>query len=216
MPLFQSTHPLRGATWRPHAVRPGQQQISIHAPLAGCDPRCPSCSVPPINFNPRTPCGVRPKLYIWTREAVAFQSTHPLRGATASEFAAAVHSHISIHAPLAGCDARHAWPCAAGNISIHAPLAGCDVQPRFFIRHGFAFQSTHPLRGATISARPCSLYICISIHAPLAGCDILQLLPGVGIPQFQSTHPLRGATQGLPPSAQDHPISIHAPLAGCD
>ena len=79
---FQSTHPLRGATrtrWpdadckrhfnprTPCGVRPGQKyvklggngEISIHAPLAGCD----SASSPIINaspyFNPRTPCGVR-------------------------------------------------------------------------------------------------------------------------------------------------------------
>ena len=79
---FQSTHPLRGATdarWRGR----GQRQISIHAPLAGCDrvrrrranrnddfnPRTP-CGVRPgtgggsqcrRDFNPRTPCGVRPR-----------------------------------------------------------------------------------------------------------------------------------------------------------
>ena len=82
-PTFQSTHPLRGATF---AVGPGKtdRKISIHAPLAGCDNSRKSTILytTPIsihaplagcdvlvdktiprragNFNPRTPCGVRP------------------------------------------------------------------------------------------------------------------------------------------------------------
>ena len=79
--LFQSTHPLRGATYAA-VVFQDRFSISIHAPLAGCDgghrnraqlhlhfnPRTP-CGVrqrgrrprqAAINFNPRTPCGVRP------------------------------------------------------------------------------------------------------------------------------------------------------------
>ena len=56
--LFQSTHPLRGATRNPESITK-QQQISIHAPLAGCDycNRITACMHP--YFNPRTPCGVR-------------------------------------------------------------------------------------------------------------------------------------------------------------
>ena len=78
--VFQSTHPLRGATPAGY-LRGGAGDISIHAPLAGCDPNtCPDCYTVEIsihaplagcdrsgllvhtckkNFNPRTPCGVR-------------------------------------------------------------------------------------------------------------------------------------------------------------
>ena len=79
------------------------------------------------NFNPRTPCGVRPagrdrrraELGIsihaplagcdFTRALRAdaeriFQSTHPLRGATELIAYAPSVDAISIHAPLAGCD----------------------------------------------------------------------------------------------------------------
>ncbi len=56
--------------------------ISIHAPLAGCDEHVTVLWQDARNFNPRTPCGVRPALpgrpHRWRR----FQSTHPLRGAT--------------------------------------------------------------------------------------------------------------------------------------
>ena len=122
---FQSTHPLRGAT---AFISPllAFFIISIHAPLAGCDqslrrlrpqarnfnPRTP-CGVrpvpymetpPPLNFNPRTPCGVRQALRTDKILTLRFQSTHPLRGATESIFMAVPGSFISIHAPLAGCD----------------------------------------------------------------------------------------------------------------
>ena len=56
---FQSTHPLRGATiGNPRSLQT-TSGISIHAPLAGCD--CESCAacVTHLDFNPRTPCGVR-------------------------------------------------------------------------------------------------------------------------------------------------------------
>ena len=80
---------------------------------------------------------------------------------------------ISIHAPLAGCDAAGCARGGAETISIHAPLAGCDGICRWDRVKGVPFQSTHPLRGAT----------CVTGGSP---CQDL----------FQSTHPLRGATAG--------------------
>ena len=56
------------------------------------------------------------------------------------------------------------------------------------------FQSTHPLRGATVSAGNVVILNYISIHAPLAGCDLLSRARNVSRKLFQSTHPLRGAT----------------------
>ena len=37
--LFQSTHPVRGATWAPQVPVP-KGEISIHAPREGCDLAC--------------------------------------------------------------------------------------------------------------------------------------------------------------------------------
>ena len=148
--VFQSTHPLRGATnIVPRAMR--SYTISIHAPLAGCDrarqlPALRDVAISihaPLagcdvsirhlyhfafyNFNPRTPCGVRlVKLVGIFKSAI-----------------------ISIHAPLAGCD-------------------GHD-DPQSIVR--FLFQSTHPLRGATTGTILKAGVKGISIHAPLAGCD---------------------------------------------
>ena len=79
---FQSTHPrgVRPQSWSfccqrshfnprtPCGVRREVwdrhrrgQQISIHAPHAGCDPCGNPRKLRGKNFNPRTPCGVRPR-----------------------------------------------------------------------------------------------------------------------------------------------------------
>ena len=103
---FQSMHPSRGATPFGRTTERLHVAISIHAPLAGCDqparcssrqghhfnPRTP-CGVRrlcPLSllvligyFNPRTPRGVRLREQNFLRFLVSFQSTHPLRGATA-------------------------------------------------------------------------------------------------------------------------------------
>ena len=107
---FQSTHPLRGAisTSSPFLVIVA---ISIHAPLAGCDPTTicarPMCT----DFNPRTPCGVRPRARRLFSAMPEFQSTHPLRGATKIMKGSPFYQDISIHAPLAGCDSGDCRPC---------------------------------------------------------------------------------------------------------
>ena len=147
--LFQSTHPLRGATHIPIQVN-GEIGISIHAPLAGCDSLRLVFLPGSDYFNPRTPCGVRRDDKFVCRLFVRFQSTHPLRGATETICCVLVSFGISIHAPLAGCDAKASISYERRGISIHAPLAGCDCQFWFFI--WYASQ--------------------ISIHAPLAGCDL--------------------------------------------
>ena len=190
---FQSTHPLRGAT-RAAQQGSGKKQISIHAPLAGCDLFPFTLLFVPGNFNPRTPCGVRRGKTQMGLEAVAFQSTHPLRGATFAFCSFLYCLGISIHAPLAGCDIIAPYVSAYGDdISIHAPLAGCDDPlQRYVLFVSYfnprtpcgvrlnvkqthkcfdRFQSTHPLRGATLRTATSISRIGISIHAPLAGCD---------------------------------------------
>ena len=103
LPLFQSTHPTRGATAvsetalavalsfnprTPHGVRLTVQElnnfikVSIHAPHTGCDCAClRSCSI-----------------------SLRFQSTHPTRGATWFLYLLPCVVVVSIHAPHTGCD----------------------------------------------------------------------------------------------------------------
>ena len=199
---FQSTHPLRGATMvledgklgeeiSIHAPLAGCDQlipaatdaiiISIHAPLAGCDMITDGIPVDEIDFNPRTPCGVRHMQPPVTMDELLFQSTHPLRGATYQGGEAYEGDYISIHAPLAGCDHVQRRGHQGTDISIHAPLAGCDMLAFDGQTQTFKFQSTHPLRGATRPYQPRRRGRDISIHAPLAGCDskIAEIFPAI-------------------------------------
>ena len=145
---FQSTHPVRGATDGDGDIA-AMAAISIHAPRAGCD-SFPDRSIHDLRyFNPRTPCGVRPRYADACRDRRVFQSTHPVRGATAC---------INVGYPVI-------------DISIHAPRAGCDFLCQFPIHPTKIFQSTHPVRGATSLSSDFRMCISISIHAPRAGCD---------------------------------------------
>ena len=101
--MFQSTHSLRSATWKPRPVGNAEQfqsthslrsatygirglkmfhMVSIHALLAECDVNPRNNKTITIGFNPRTPCGVR--------RPVAYTQV--------------ARTGVSIHALLAECD----------------------------------------------------------------------------------------------------------------
>ena len=145
--------------------------ISIHAPHAGRDRSRGRRAQPPVYFNPRAPCGARPRLFSPLWDSFLFQSTRPMRGATWSFFASSegvlpfqstrpmrgatmgmgcgtLCPGISIHAPHAGRDAVRVVDGVGVGISIHAPHAGRD-------RNGG--------HGVEVDE--------ISIHAPHAGRD---------------------------------------------
>ena len=58
---FQSTHPLRDATCVSFEQN-GINEISIHAPLTGCDAVLIQSLIIRRDFNPRTPYGMRQKV----------------------------------------------------------------------------------------------------------------------------------------------------------
>ena len=78
------------------------------------------------------------------------------------------------------------------------------------------FQSTRPIRGATILGRWLNGIIPISIHAPHTGRDATGDIRQTVRTIFQSTRPIRGATTALPVAALYGDISIHAPHTGRD
>ncbi|EOQ37160.1 hypothetical protein HMPREF1526_02079, partial [Butyricicoccus pullicaecorum 1.2] len=168
---FQSTLPMRGATCHTcHSAK--TMRISIHTPHAGSDfvllspPRRRSSY-----FNPHSPCGER-------QHASSFSLNS---------------SSISIHTPHAGSD--HSWanmrrlqhdfnphsPCGErrgvwraavqGIISIHTPHAGSDLTLTSRSRMVAIFQSTLPMRGATLTDGATLTVVDISIHTPHAGSD---------------------------------------------
>ena len=102
---------------------------------------------------------------------------------------------ISIHAPRAGGDIIDSRYPSMGLISIHAPRAGGDPVEGWEARETTLFQSTPPVRGATLppgDRQP--LGNVISIHAPRAGGDDGGGKGALVQTEFQSTPPVRGAT----------------------
>ena len=116
-----------------------------------------------------------------------------MRGATAVCQELTRRFGISIHAPHAGSDS---WQgCLRCTHCYFNPRSPCGERPpgATLLSDANGFQSTLPMRGATI-------VICFPI----------------GITQFQSTLPMRGATKAVQLIDQDDIISIHAPHAGSD
>ena len=167
-----------------------------------------------------------------------FQSTHSLRSATWRALARAIEEKVSIHALLAECDLLR----RRGGRHQHGfnPRTPCGVRRKAELGNTRleAFQSTHSLRSATVSALALWRVAGVSIHALLAECD---LYPGFGNPgcrsfnprtpcgvrpttpepvetglKFQSTHSLRSATDVGFTCGTDEEVSIHALLAECD
>ena len=179
---FQSTHPMRGATYLNWMVLPDF-----------------------FDFNPRTPCGVRLTRRYCKYRIAQFQSTHPMRGATLQNQRLLDAQGISIHAPHAGCDMTDMatgccasenfnprTPCGVRQIRLmfrcfladFNPRTPCGVRRRFLpsICTKCLFQSTHPMRGAT---------------------DLIPFLNS--LKEFQSTHPMRGATRESGCTISDKP-----------
>ena len=158
---FQSTRPLRGATFRriqprggilisihaplagrdTHRVRKKNRKriISIHAPLAGRD--CGEMVQARVSddFNPRAPCGARLSLWMRSTTTAIFQSTRPLRGATS----------VDIHVILARFQFQSTRPLRGATLSNRLP----SFSPK-------TFQSTRPLRGATANVHKKYVHVC--------------------------------------------------------
>ena len=78
------------------------------------------------------------------------------------------------------------------------------------------FQSTLPVRGATLLPGAGLRPLPISIHAPREGSDAFQGNTVARKDQFQSTLPVRGATSLPLQIVKEDLISIHAPREGSD
>ena len=190
--LFQSTHPVRGATSAAASPR-APSRISIHAPRAGCDRNIAFNSARGNDFNPRTPCGVRP---------------------TGWNFRIRKH-FISIHAPRAGCDRQEQRRDFCRYISIHAPRAGCDITVVVFLRDGNHFNPRTPCGVRHAAKLPQYQPNRFQSTHPVRGATVLWLQDN-SMKAFQSTHPVRGATMKMADTLTTKLISIHAPRAGCD
>ena len=149
-----------------------QEEISIHAPIVGCD-QC---------------------MHYMAVTGYKFQSTHPSWGATQINKENIKWIKISIHAPIVGCDVigkiryfviilfqstHPSWGATSSMSNL------CSAQYLFQSTHPSwgatrsnwitnsvgKFQSTHPSWGATSSVFIGTPLSIISIHAPIVGCD---------------------------------------------
>ena len=161
-----------------------------------------------------------------------------MRGATSDLLSIYSLGNISIHAPHAGRDLSGSLSDTYSHISIHAPHAGRDkFKRRSFVKvlhfnprapcgarrlrakkkgNRTIFQSTRPMRGATLDHAHRVHGHSISIHAPHAGRDEQELQEKGSRSLFQSTRPMRGATALYFTGLLRYSISIHAPHAGRD
>ena len=189
-----------------------------------------------------------------------FQSTRPVRGATSSLMCRSPSQKVSIHAPRAGRDG--VWrsengfcngfnpraPCGARLVLVGECRSCCRFNPRAPCGARLpalnssdlekVFQSTRPVRGATLGEVVLPRKSRVSIHAPRAGRDTVFIrttrtdrsfnprapcgarhdgwVPINEDTEFQSTRPVRGATGRHSAPEQRAPVSIHAPRAGRD
>ena len=125
--IFQSTHPMRGATYLLMDSKFPYPLFQSTHPMRGATRDIKRKGAKRKYFNPRTPCGVR--------RAGRRSATHRYR--------------ISIHAPHAGCDVLPPMRSLLRQTfqSTH-PMRGATFF-RFLTDPTIRFQSTHPMRGAT-------------------------------------------------------------------
>ena len=149
---FQSTLPVRGATYFGGNVSNTCAVVSIHAPRAGSDIR----TAPTPGYE--------------------FQSTLPVRGATDQVGGMGGHSEVSIHAPRAGSDCAKFSSVRRCEVSIHAPRAGSDIPGFIHLLNIRLFQSTLPVRGATRRVHRVQLRSRFQSTLPVRGAT--RFLPG--------------------------------------
>ena len=258
---FQSTRPIRGATLQGRRYHPRHMDFNPRAPygarrnircervelvefqstrpIRGATPRCPgACPWPPY-FNPRAPYGARHGQKLDKLKVSDFNPRAPYGARRSHGSQSFPKISISIHAPHTGRDGHQITSLSQFIISIHAPHTGRDDSESYVAAEVLAFQSTRPIRGATVPAFAVSAVPDISIHAPHTGRDYMATparLPSVryfnprapygarllrpailgGLPVFQSTRPIRGATNYVSVWPGSLCISIHAPHTGRD
>ena len=216
--VFQSTPPVRGATATPTPKIFFRVGFQSTPPVRGATYTDTELRAITVNFNPRPPCGGRRRTSAFSTQPSAisihapraggdfycntnwcknmlFQSTPPVRGATASRHRGLTRpTHFNPRPP---CGGRRSGQAATS----------C----------GTSFQSTPPVRGATVCWRES---FCnnknFNPRPPCGGRPATARSTPDQTWTFQSTPPVRGAT---PPDVNikgPQGISIHAPRAGGD
>ena len=124
------------------------------------------------NFNPRTPYGMRQSEAITHKTPLKFQSTHPLRDATATRFWLIRSSEFQSTHPLRDATLHESSiRFRACNFNPRTPY-GMRLMETFSIKGGTLISIHAPLTGCDKINFDWVLEATISIHAPLTGCDL--------------------------------------------
>ncbi len=117
-----NSHTPRGVRPDSRACRSACVVISTHTPLAGCDCDIHSLTLLISHFNSHTPRGVRLTGISSTRSPLAFQLTHPSRGATRRSRAAARTATFQLTHPSRGATRRSMYgKHLSANFNSHTP-----------------------------------------------------------------------------------------------
>ena len=216
--VFQSTHPVRGATRRSVVVSTTEPRFQSTHPVRGATVTSTHTPPAPSNFNPRTPCGVRP-ISVGDVVIAAPISIHAPR-AGCDVFAAIrmlENSEISIHAPRAGCDARGDFEMAVMRvISIHAPRAGCD---RLCAGHAGSHTDFNPRTPCGVRPAFAAAHVRQRHFNPRTPCGVrlgICLMICCAAIYFNPRTPCGVRRRRRHGRVLNKRISIHAPRAGCD
>ena len=130
--------------------------------------------LPPVNFNPRSPYGERLIVGQIAESNHLFQSTLPLRGATAIDIRVEREKKFQSTLPLRGATWCLLLLEGGITISIHAPLTGSDTRREVRSPVGLHFNPRSPY-GERRKQKKGGKIMRISIHAPLTGSDLIPM-----------------------------------------
>ena len=117
-----------------------------------------------------------------------------MKAATRELLALSKMLDISIHAAREGGDLLAVYARKVKPISIHAAREGGDWRMRREDRISGGFQSTPPVKAATVVGLINGRLSSISIHAAREGGDLRVRSPNLIVGAFQSTPPVKAAT----------------------
>ena len=192
--IFQSTLPMRGATFSNHNQYLQMDYFNPHSPCGERQLYCQFQTFRRTDFNPHSPCGERLRAGILFRETSLISIHTPHAGSDKYLLNFENPGYISIHTPHAGSDRTISMLYTTSfHFNPHSPC-GERQYPRPEMAGHLGFQSTLPMRGATHYFKLYFDRLVISIHTPHAGSDNPMHSPTTTVVRFQSTLPMRGAT----------------------
>ena len=168
--------------------------VSIHAPRAGGDCKIQIIRLRMQCFNPRPPCGGR-------RNGRRRHPRNPRR--------------FNPRPPCGGRLVPMEFKVLIKPVSIHAPRAGGDTGLEKLPTEIQLFQSTPPVRGATVLLMIADDISKFQSTPPVRGATWTNERYK-RLVEFQSTPPVRGATRLRLRMGERNNVSIHAPRAGGD